>query len=129
MTLSDGMAFGKFPPRCDDALLQPSPRCGDECDLASDILWVTNSDQLFTGIFTGDHYSTGYYSYIWAEVLDADGFEAFKEKGIFDSATADSFRRNILEKSGTDDPMALYREFRGREPDVESLLKKRGLTS
>jgi peptidyl-dipeptidase Dcp len=62
-------------------------------------------------------------------VLDADGFQAFKEKGIFDEETARSFRENILELGGTADPMALYREFRGREPEVEPLLKDRGLLS
>lgn len=72
-------------------------------------------------------YAAGYYSYVWAEVLDADAFEAFKEKGIFDQATAKAFRENILEKGGTVDPMELYKRFRGREPKVEPLLKKRGL--
>ncbi|MFP6806187.1 MAG: M3 family metallopeptidase [Pseudomonadales bacterium] len=81
----------------------------------------------FSHIFSGDSYSAGYYSYIWAEVLDADGFEAFKENGIFDAATAKSFRENVLEKGGTADPMSLYKNFRGREPAVEPLLKDRGL--
>ena len=80
----------------------------------------------FQHIFAGG-YSAGYYSYIWSEVLDADAFEAFKEKGIFDPATAPSFRKNILEKGGTEDAMALYKRFRGREPSVEPLLEKRGL--
>ncbi len=80
----------------------------------------------FQHIFSGG-YSAGYYSYIWSEVLDADAFEAFKEKGIFDSQTALSFRKNILEKGGSEDPMILYKKFRGREPKVEPLLKKRGL--
>jgi peptidyl-dipeptidase Dcp len=80
----------------------------------------------FQHIFSGG-YSAGYYSYIWAEVLDADAYEAFLEKGIFDSETAESFRRNILERGGTADPMTLYRNFRGREPDVGPLLKGRGL--
>lgn len=80
----------------------------------------------FQHIFSGG-YSAGYYSYIWSEVLDADAFEAFKEKGIFDPKTALSFRKNILEKGGSDDPMTLYKRFRGREPKVEPLLKKRGL--
>lgn len=83
----------------------------------------------FRHIFDGDSYSAGYYVYIWAEVLDADGFEAFKENGIFDPATAQSFRENILEKGGTVEPMELYRKFRGREPVVEPLLKKRGLVT
>lgn len=81
----------------------------------------------FQHIFTGDHYSAGYYVYMWAEVLDADGYEAFKENGIFDQKTAQSFRQNILEKGGTVDPMSLYRAFRGREPAVEPLLRNRGL--
>ncbi|TNE36153.1 MAG: peptidase M3, partial [Alphaproteobacteria bacterium] len=82
----------------------------------------------FSHIFSGG-YSAGYYSYIWAEVLDCDGYEAFKEKGIFDPATATSFKENILMKGGTADPMELYKAFRGREPEVEPLLKDRGLIS
>ena len=82
----------------------------------------------FQHIFTGDSYSAGYYSYIWAEVLDADGFEAFREKGLFDQDTALSFRRNVLEKGATEDPMVLYRRFRGRDPEVGPLLASRGLT-
>ncbi|HKI74766.1 MAG TPA: M3 family metallopeptidase, partial [Pseudomonadales bacterium] len=78
-------------------------------------------------IFSGG-YSAGYYSYIWAEVLDEDAYEAFREKGIFDKETARSFRKNILERGGTDDPMTLYKKFRGREPDVAPLLRGRGLT-
>ena len=81
----------------------------------------------FRHIFEGEHYSAGYYVYIWAEVLDADGFEAFREKGIFDQKTARSFRSNILEKGASVPPMELYRKFRGREPDVAPLLKNRGL--
>jgi len=80
----------------------------------------------FRHIFSGG-YSSGYYSYIWAEVLDADAFEAFKENGIFDKETAMSFRKNILARGGTEDPMTLYKRFRGSEPSVEPLLKKRGL--
>jgi peptidyl-dipeptidase Dcp len=81
----------------------------------------------FQHIFSDDDYSAGYYSYIWAEVLDADGFEAFRENGIFDAETARSFRENVLERGGTSDPMDLYRNFRGHEPEVEPLLKNRGL--
>jgi len=80
----------------------------------------------FNHIFNSS-YTAGYYSYIWAEVLDADAFELFKQKGIFDKATAESFRKNILEKGNTDDPMVLYKRFRGAEPSIEPLLKKRGL--
>lgn len=76
-----------------------------------------------------DGYDSGYYSYTWAAVLDNDAFEAFKEKGIFDKATAESFRRNILEKDGTMDAMQMYVNFRGREPEIEPLLRNRGLVA
>jgi peptidyl-dipeptidase Dcp len=72
-------------------------------------------------------YEAGYYSYIWAGVLDADAFEAFKETSLFDRKTAASFRKNVLERLGIEDAMTLYKRFRGREPKVEPLLKKRGL--
>jgi len=80
----------------------------------------------FRHIFSGG-YSSGYYSYIWAEVLDADAYEAFKETSIFDPETARSFRENIMARGGTEDPMTLYLRFRGAEPSVEPLLKNRGL--
>jgi peptidyl-dipeptidase Dcp len=81
----------------------------------------------FNHIFgPGGGYASGYYAYLWSEVLDQDAFQAFREKGLFDQATARGFR-TILEKGGTDDPMTLYKAFRGREPSVEPLLKKRGL--
>jgi peptidyl-dipeptidase Dcp len=81
----------------------------------------------FAHIFSGG-YSSGYYSYIWAEVLDADAFEAFKDAGsIYDQKTATSFRKNILERGGTDDAMELYINFRGKKPVIEPLLKNRGL--
>jgi peptidyl-dipeptidase Dcp len=81
----------------------------------------------FQHIFSGG-YSAGYYSYIWAAVLDADAFQAFKEKGnLFDSDIANSFRKNILEKGGSEEAMTLYIKFRGREPKVDALLARRGL--
>ena len=80
----------------------------------------------FAHIFSGG-YSAGYYSYLWAEVLDKDAFELFMEKGIFDPATARSFRENILEKGGSDEPMELYRRFRGADPDPAALTRARGL--
>ena len=80
----------------------------------------------FAHIFSGG-YSAGYYSYLWAEVLDKDAFELFMEKGIFDPATAKSFRENILEKGGSDEPMELYRRFRGADPDPAALTRARGL--
>jgi len=80
----------------------------------------------FNHIFSGG-YSAGYYSYIWSEVLDSDAFEAFKSTSLFDQENATSFRKNILEKGGTQDPEQLYENFRGRKPSIEPLLKKRGL--
>lgn len=81
----------------------------------------------FAHIFPGG-YSSGYYSYLWAEVLDADAFEAFKETGnIFNPDVAKAFRTNILERGGTADPMELYLKFRGKQPGIEPLLKNRGL--
>ena len=80
----------------------------------------------FAHIFSGG-YSAGYYSYLWAEVLDKDAFELFKQKGIYDKETAMSFRRNILEKGGSEEPMVLYRRFRGADPDSGALLRGRGL--
>lgn len=80
----------------------------------------------FQHIFAGG-YSAGYYSYIWSAVLDADAFEVFKEKGLFDQNSAQSFRKNVLERGGTDEPMTLYRKFRGAEPDIKPLLRRRGL--
>lgn len=80
----------------------------------------------FNHIFSGG-YSAGYYAYLWAEVLDKDAFEDFKEHGLFDKVTADAYRENILDKGGSDDPMKLYIQFRGKEPGIEPLLKGRGL--
>lgn len=80
----------------------------------------------FSHIFQGG-YSSGYYSYKWAEVLDADAFEAFLENGIFDKGTALKFKANILEKGGTEKPMKLYEDFRGKKPTNNALLKRAGL--
>ena len=80
----------------------------------------------FAHIFSGG-YSAGYYSYLWAEVLDKDAFELFKEKGIYDKETAMSFRRNVLEMGGSEEPMVLYKRFRGADPDSGALLRGRGL--
>lgn len=81
----------------------------------------------FKHIFGSDGYAAGYYTYLWAEVLDADGFELFKEKGVFDPETAKSFKENILEQGGSEDPMVLYVKFRGQNPNPDALLRNRGL--
>lgn len=80
----------------------------------------------FTHIFAND-YCAGYYSYLWAEVLDADAFDAFVENGVFDKATADAFRTNVLEMGASEDPMTLYVRFRGAQPNPDALLRGRGL--
>ena len=80
----------------------------------------------FSHIMAGG-YAAGYYSYKWAEVLDADAFSVFKKHGIFDQKTATSFRENILSKGGTEHPMTLYKRFRGGEPTIEALLKRNGI--
>ena len=81
----------------------------------------------FGHIFNGG-YSAGYYTYTWAEVLDADAFEAFKETGdLFNPEKARLFRENVLSKGGSDEPMKLYKQFRGQEPSTEPLLRRKGL--
>jgi peptidyl-dipeptidase Dcp len=98
----------------------------DKIGLISEIIPRYRSTY-FAHIFSWG-YSSGYYAYTWSEVLDADAFDAFKETGdIFNREVAESFRKNILERGGTDDPKTLYLNFRGKEPGIESLLKNRGL--
>jgi peptidyl-dipeptidase Dcp len=80
----------------------------------------------FQHIFTWA-YAAGYYSYVWAQILDSDAYESFRQNGIFDRSTAQSFRKNILEKGGSDKPMNLYKKFKGAEPSIEPYLKKNGL--
>ena len=82
----------------------------------------------FSHIFAGG-YASGYYSYSWAEVLSADAFSLFEERGIFDPDTGQSFLENILEKGGSQDPLILFKAFRGREPEIDALLKHRGLAA
>ena len=74
-------------------------------------------------------YAAGYYSYKWAEVLDADAFGLFKENGIFDKETARKFRNCILSKGATSHPMKLYENFRGRKPTIDALLRRNGIIS
>jgi len=87
----------------------------------------TSMSPNFSHIFSGG-YAAGYYSYKWAEVLDADAFSVFSKNGIFDKKTAGSFRKNILEKGGSEHPMILYKRFRGQEPTIDAILKRDGIT-
>jgi peptidyl-dipeptidase Dcp len=80
----------------------------------------------FKHIFGDDGYASGYYTYLWAQVLEADAWELFQEKGVFDKKTAASFKKNILESGDTEDPMVLFKRFRGHTPDAKALLRLRG---
>ena len=80
----------------------------------------------FSHIMSGG-YAAGYYSYKWAEVLDADAFSVFKRRGIFNTTVAQRFRDSILSQGGTEHPMVLYRRFRGGEPTIDALLKRNGI--
>jgi oligopeptidase A len=82
--------------------------------------------QSFSHIFSGG-YAAGYYSYLWAEVLSSDAFSKFEEEGIFNQNTGQAFLHKILEKGGSEDPDVLFRDFRGRDPELTPLLKHRGL--
>ncbi len=84
----------------------------------------TNFGHIFAGV-----YAAGYYSYHWANVLDADAFVLFKKNGIFDQATATSFRKNILEKGASEPPMVLYTRFRGSEPSINAMLVRSGFNA
>lgn len=107
-------------------VLEFENKCLDKIGLIPEIIPRYRSTY-FRHIFAGG-YSSGYYSYIWSEVLDADAFGAFKEGGdIFNPKTAKAFRENILSRGNTEDPKVLYRRFRGKEPDIEPLLERRGL--
>ncbi len=115
------------------------PEDGQEIDVdafeasVADVLGLPKEIQFryrspyFRHIFGSEGYASGYYTYQWAAVLECDGFELFKEKGVFDPETAASFKRNILEMGGSEDPMEIYVRFRGHEPQVEALLRDRGL--
>jgi peptidyl-dipeptidase Dcp len=94
-------------------------------DLMPSVL-ETSTSCSFSHIFPGG-YSSGYYSYKWAEVIDADAFEAFKEKGIFNQEVATAFYKNVLSAGGSEHPSILYKRFRGREADPKALLRRSGL--
>ncbi|MBQ5593302.1 MAG: M3 family metallopeptidase, partial [Bacteroidales bacterium] len=97
-----------------------------QCNVVTDVPGIAFSPS-FSHIFAGG-YAAGYYSYKWAEVLEADAFQLFKEKGIFNKEVAENFRKNILSRGGIEDADVLYRNFRGRDPKPEALMEKLGMT-
>jgi len=112
-----------------DSLKVPVPEYEQTAMALTELFPEVNGVCISTGfahIFSGG-YAAGYYGYKWAEVLDADAFSVFRKNGIFDRATAASFRENILSRGGTEDPMELYKRFRGQEPTIEALLEREGL--
>lgn len=100
-------------------------KVGDEIGMPAEITYRYRSPY-FKHIFGSDGYASGYYTYLWAQVLEADAWELFKQKGIFDKKTAASFKKNILESGDTEDPMVLFKKFRGHAPDSKALLRLRG---
>ncbi len=101
-------------------------KVGDDIGMPEEITFRYRSPY-FKHIFGSDGYASGYYTYLWAQVLEADAWELFKEKGIFDKKTAASFKKNIMESGDSEDPMVLFKRFRGHEPDAKALLRLRGL--
>lgn len=119
------MMWHTIDPKTIDDVLKIERRELDKLELLPNVPGACMSTT-FGHIFSGG-YAAGYYGYKWAEVLDADAFSLFQEKGIFNKEVADSFVKNILSKGGSDKPMNLYVKFRGREPRIEALLKRSGL--
>ena len=120
------LQYGKLSPEGDTDIAAFEKKVAEDLGMPAELTFRYRSTY-FKHIFGSDGYASGYYTYLWAEVLDADGFELFKEKGIFDPATAKAFKENVLEKGGSEDPMTLYVNFRGAEPSVDALLRNRGL--
>lgn len=101
-------------------------KVGEEIGMPKELTYRYRSPY-FKHIFGSDGYASGYYTYLWAETLDQDGFDLFEQTGVFNPETAASFKKNILEPGGSEDPMVLYVRFRGHKPTVEPLLRNRGL--
>lgn len=120
------LQYGKLNPEGDIDILAFEKQVADSLGMPKELTFRYRSPY-FKHVFGSDEYASGYYTYLWAEVLDTDGFELFKEKGIFDPETAASFKKNVLETGGSEDPMALYIRFRGHAPSVDALLRHRGL--
>lgn len=120
------LAYGTLNPEGDIDIDAFEAQVAKELGMPSQLTFRYRSPY-FKHIFGSDGYASGYYTYLWAEVLDADGFELFREKGVFDPETAASFKKNILEAGGSEDPMVLFERFRGHRPTVDALLRNRGL--
>ncbi len=120
------MAWNTLETMTDKDVLSFEKEATERCSLLPGVEGACISTA-FTHIFTGQ-YAAGYYSYKWSEVLEADAFSLFKEKGIFNPEVAESFRANILSQGNNEDPAVLFRKFRGRDPQAEALLKKLGIT-
>ncbi len=120
------LEYSKLNPEGDIDIVAFEKQVSDKLGMPAELTYRYRSPY-FKHIFGSDGYAAGYYTYLWAEVLDADGFELFQEKGVFDPATAKSFKENVLEKGDSEDPMVLYKRFRGQEPSVDALLRGRGL--
>lgn len=120
------LQYGKLQPDGDIDIEEFEKSVAQQLGMPSELTFRYRSPY-FKHIFGSDGYASGYYTYLWAEVLDTDGFELFKERGIFDPETAKSFKENILEKGSSVDPMQLFINFRGHAPSVDALLRNRGL--
>ena len=120
------LQYGKLNPEGDIDIAAFEKSVADKLGMPAELTFRYRSPY-FKHIFGSDGYASGYYTYLWAEVLDTDGFELFKQKGIFDPATAKSFKENVLEVGGSVDPMETYIKFRGHAPSVDALLRNRGL--
>lgn len=117
------LEYGKTPEVKDPATFEAT--VSEKIGMPEEITYRYRSPY-FKHIFGSDGYASGYYTYLWAQVLEADAWELFKQKGIFDKKTAASFKKNILESGDTEDPMVLFKRFRGHEPDSKALLRLRG---
>lgn len=121
------LQYGLLNPESDVDIAEFEKKVADELGMPHEVEYRYHSTY-FKHIFGSDGYASGYYTYLWAEVLDTDGFELFKQNGVFDPETARSFRENILEMGGSEDPMELYIKFRGHKPNADALLRHHGLT-
>ncbi len=120
------LEFGKLNPEGDIDVAAFEQKVSEKIGMPKELTYRYRAPY-FKHIFGSDGYASGYYTYLWAEVLDTDAFELFKEKGVFDAATAKSFKENVLEAGDSEDPMTLFVRFRGAEPSVDALLRNRGL--